>query len=389
MIITPSSVLTIVEETPPYSAALRPATSSTPDIFCPISSGLPENSMIDTTTGSAISPSLVAVCAKPTRPTPRRERAATSRPSRLSATRLVQLGINRAGRLRGHPGSTLQLLLRRRQHALGRPEMTQQRPAARRADALERVEDRLARPRVPALTVEADREAVGFVADPLQELEPGRVRIEPDRIGPPRQEDLLDPLRQRDHCHSGQVEALHRGQRGRELTLPAVDHDQVRHCREALVVFLVVGGAHPRKTAFDHLRHRRKVVLAVETAHSELAVVRLLRRRILKDDHRADRLGGLDVRNVEALDPQRQAFEVQRLAQLLERLDPPQPLLLGLVALRVEGEPRVLRRQLLQPPLLAALGRPHLDAGAPALAQELLERGDIARVPRYDDLRRH
>ena len=36
------------------------------------------------------------------------------------------------------------------------------------------------------------------------------------------------------------------------------------------------------------------------------------------------------VRDVEALDPDRQALEVERLAQLLERLDPPQPLLLGL-----------------------------------------------------------
>src|SRR6478736_3378695 len=277
MIITPSSVLTIVDEMPPYSAALRPAISSTPDIFCPISSGLPENSMIDTTTGSAIVPSLVAVA---------RNLPATSGPGgfALSASRLVQLRVDRAGRLRGNARHALELFLRCRQHALGRPEVTQQRPAARRADTLERVANRLARARVTALTVEALREAVRFGANPLQELEPGRVRIEPDGIGPAMQVDLLDPLRQGDHCHPGQVEALHRSQGGRELTLPTVDHDQVRHCREAVVVFLVVGGAHPRETALDHLRHRRKIVLAVEAAYGELAVVGLLRRRILEDD---------------------------------------------------------------------------------------------------------
>ena len=48
--------------------------------------------------------------------------------------------------------------------------MLQQRAPADRADALERVEDRLARPRRPPLAVEAEREAVRLVPDPLQQL---------------------------------------------------------------------------------------------------------------------------------------------------------------------------------------------------------------------------
>src|SRR4051794_8066984 len=63
-----------------------------------------------------------------------------------------------------------------------------------------------------------------------------------------------------------------------------------------------------------------EVILAVEPAHRELAVVPLLRGRILEDNHRADRLRSLDVRDVETLDPQRQALQVEPLAQLLERL---------------------------------------------------------------------
>ena len=119
--------------------------------------------------------------------------------------------------------------------------------------------------------------------------------------------------------------------------------------------------AEPREAARDHLGHRGEVVLAVQPAHRELAVVRLLRHRVLEDDHRADDLLPLDVRDVVALDPERQALEVQRLTQLLERLDPAETLLLRRHRLRVERDLGVLRRELREPPLLAARRRPHLD----------------------------
>ena len=58
-----------------------------------------------------------------------------------------------------------------------------------------------------------------------------------------------------------------------------------------------------------------------DPAHAELAVVRLLRQRVLEDDHGADGRRALEVGDVEALDPDRQALEVERLAELLQRLD--------------------------------------------------------------------
>src|SRR5205814_1260064 len=61
------------------------------------------------------------------------------------------------------------------------------------------VEDRLEAARVAALAVEADREPVRLVADPLQQLQARVVRVEPDRIRPAGDEHLLDPLRERDH----------------------------------------------------------------------------------------------------------------------------------------------------------------------------------------------
>ena len=211
-----------------------------------------------------------------------------------------------------------------------------------------------------------------------------------DRVGLARDEDLLLALGQRDHGHARQVVGLHRRERRRQLALAAVDHDQVRRRRERLVVVLGRGAVlQPREAARDDLRERGEVVLPVERAHAELAVVRLLRHRVLEDDHRADHRLALDVRDVVALDPQRQALEVQRLAQLLERLHPPQPLALGLDDLRLEREPRVLGRQLLQPPLLAAHRRAHLDVRAAPVGEELLERARVARVRRDDELRRH
>ncbi len=107
--------------------------------------------------------------------------------------------------------------------------------------------------------------------------------------------------------------------------------------------------------------------------------MRLLRQSVLEDDHRGDGRLLLDVGDVVALDAERQAFEVEPLPKLLERLDPAKPLLLGRRGLRLQREPRVLGRELLKTPLLAALGRANLDPRAAALGEELRERG---RVPR-------
>ena len=234
--------------------------------------------------------------------------------------------------------------------------------APRRADTLEVVEDGAERARVTALAVEADREPVRLVAHPLEELEPRRVRIEHHRLRAPGQEHLLDPLRERDHRHPRQVEGLHRGERGGELPLPAVHDDEVGRGREGLVPLVaraVVG--EPSEPPRDDLRHRREVVLPVQAPDAELPVVRLLGHGVLEHDHGADRRLALDRRDVEALDADRQALQVERLPELLERLDSPEAGPLRLHRLGLEREARVLLGELLEPPLLTALGRTDLD----------------------------
>src|SRR5581483_1374109 len=80
--------------------------------------------------------------------------------------------------------------------------------------------------------------------------------------------------------------------------------------------------------------------------------------------------------------------EVECFAQLLERLDAALPLRLRDERRGVQRELGVLLRELLQPALLAALRRAHLDPRAPALREELRERRGVARAARDEDLRR-
>ena len=117
--------------------------------------------------------------------------------------------------------------------------------------------------------------------------------------------------------------------------------------------------------------------------------MRLSRDAVLEDDHRADDLVALGVRDVEALDPQRQRLEVERLAELFERLDAAQALRLRDDRLGGERELGVLLRELLKAALLAALGRAHLDARAAELGEEAGEGREVAEPARDEDLRRH
>ena len=85
----------------------------------------------------------------------------------------------------------------------------------------------------------------------------------------------------------------------------------------------------------------------------------------------------------------RQALEVERLAQLLERLDTPLPPLLGRGRVVLERELRVLLREPRETQLLAALRRAHLDTGSPEVAEVGGERFGVPDVGGDDHLRRH
>ena len=166
------------------------------------------------------------------------------------------------------------------------------------------------------------------ICDPLQELQARRVIREQDRLGAPGDEDLLDALRERDHGDARQIELVHRGECRRQLTLAAVDHDDVRQRGEARVVLLVVLGEVDLRlpalvAALEHLGHRGEVIghAVVRAPDPEAPVVGLLRGAALEHDHRGDGVGRAEVGDVEALDAHRQRVEAERIAKLVQRID--------------------------------------------------------------------
>jgi len=77
---------------------------------------------------------------------------------------------------------------------LGRAEVVEKGALAGRADTLQLIQHGPRHGAIPAASVMLDREPVGLVADPLEELRGLRVRRQADRRRAARDVDLLEPL---------------------------------------------------------------------------------------------------------------------------------------------------------------------------------------------------
>src|SRR5262249_52738239 len=150
---------------------------------------------------------------------------------------------------------------------------------------------------VAKLLVVRDREAMGLVPDPLEGLERGRRQVEDERVEAPRVVDLLRALRERDDGEVVEAELFQDASAGTQLTATAVEQDEVRE-GPAVLEGLAVPPA-------EHLGHHREIVGARHGPDLESLVVLLLHPAALPDDHGADGLLSLDVRDVETLDPVR------------------------------------------------------------------------------------
>ena len=74
-----------------------------------------------------------------------------------------------------------------------------------------------------------------LIPDALEEPQGIGTLLEHDRLGSPRDEDLLDPLGEADHRHPRSISGSSAFSPGGELSLPPVDHDQVGERGEARV----------------------------------------------------------------------------------------------------------------------------------------------------------
>ena len=134
--------------------------------------------------------------------------------------------------------------------------------------------------------------------------------------------------------------------------------------------------------AADDLAHGGEVVDAGDGLHLELAVVGLLHRAVLPNDHRCDGLRALDVRDVEALDAPRQLGQHEQVLQrllncLLRGLQHTEALIVALL--------RVLADEVDERALLATLRRGDLYAMAGALGQQMTQRLAVGEVHRHED----
>src|SRR5207244_6283230 len=94
-----------------------------------------------------------------------------------------------------------------REDPLRGAEVGEQGALARRPDARQLVEQRALHRAVAARAMVRESEAVGLVADPLQQLQLWRAMVERERRPAPGDEHLLDALRERHDGHAAIAEA--------------------------------------------------------------------------------------------------------------------------------------------------------------------------------------
>ena len=155
-----------------------------------------------------------------------------------------------------------------------------------------------------------------------------------------------------------------------QLPLAAVDHEQVRERREAAVVAVVVDAPVPLEAPSDGFGERAEVVLSPAVPDAEAPVLGALGHAVLEDHHRGDGVRVLQIGDVEALDADRQRLEVERFAQLLERLDAARARALCPQHVVAHAQLGVAQRHGDHAALVAALRDAQLDGRPAALAQE-------------------
>jgi hypothetical protein len=258
--------------------------------------------------------------------------------------------------------------------------------------------------------MELDREPVRLVPHPLEKPQRLRVLGDRERCRATGHEDLLDPFREPDHRDAALRERAQRPHARRELALAAVDDDQIGQRREALVALRVVRREvrlleEASGAAAEHLFNRCEIVRTGITARRllrfasggggvpgttitpdlEPAVVGLLRRSALEDDHRGDGVVGPEVRDVEALDPDRERLELQRVLQRGQGVHALLTAALGAQLVLGEGKARVALGKLPKLPLVTALGDADLHRSAATGRQRVGKEIDAIGERRADD----
>src|SRR5580704_17127043 len=156
-----------------------------------------------------------------------------------------------------------------------------------------------------ALAVKTHGKTVCFITDLLNQVQQGRMFFEANRFVL-LAENEKDFFLLGDGGH-GLIDdfQLFQGLRsGVQLSQPAVDQNQAGH-------FLLFA-LHPAIAAFYCLAHTCEIVIAPFAANDEFAVIGFAHAPVFPDDHRGNRIGSLEMGNIEALDALRWSGKIQR-----------------------------------------------------------------------------
>ena len=188
------------------------------------------------------------------------------------------------------------------------------------------VQHRNRHPLAAQLAVVRDGEPVGLVAHPLQQVERLGAAGHPDRVGLPRQVDLLELLGQRGHRDLVfQVELLEDPHGHTELALAPVHEQELRRVGK---MSLPVGqGKFPLgqvggEAAGEDLLHGRVVVVAGDVADLETPVLGRPGQAVLHHHHGAHVVGALKVAHVITLDAQRCLGQIEGVLEGVEGAGP-------------------------------------------------------------------
>src|ERR1700674_2454101 len=138
-----------------------------------------------------------------------------------------------------------------------------------------------------------DGKAMCLIPNPLDKEHPWRVFLLHDRVGAPLREDLLALLGQREGWYVRIARRLQDLERGAQLSLAAIDEDQVWPAGERAVaddvgLLATLRRLQSLEPAPQDLLQHREVVGSRHELDLEVAVVIVARTAILEHDHRPD-----------------------------------------------------------------------------------------------------
>src|SRR5260370_13937459 len=240
-------------------------------------------------------------------------------------------------------------------------------------------------PFAAALAVKADREAMRFVANLLDEVQHRRVALQnAGFVFLPQNVQNLFLLRYAGHRLIDDLQGFQSLRRGVQLADATVNQNQARH-RPLLFQDATIAPAHGFAHACeivvlaDYPKSVTRRPIALLATNNELAIIRFLHPAVFPDNHRSHRIRALNMRNVKAFDAARGLQQIQgvldRFADGLGRgLQDAEALLEGVLG--------IVFHEVQERALAAALWSKNFNFMFRAIGERLFQQGAVFEIDR-------